>query len=125
MEYINEPELYENDREFIDTRVININQNDNNNDEINNGPENMYNPASFQAEIIIKYFQDIGILKKIVLCYKCNSMCQMVKNNQFIDGYAWRCRGNGGKHDVKINIRNNSCLEDLHIIFTIFIFFNF
>ena len=39
----------------------------------------------------------------------------MVKNDQFIDGYAWRFRGNDGKHDVKINIRNNSCLEDLHI----------
>ena len=64
MEYINEPELYENDREFIDTCVININQNDNNNNEINNSQENIYNPASFQTEILIKYFQDIGILKK-------------------------------------------------------------
>ena len=39
----------------------------------------------------------------------------MVKKNQFIDGYVWRYRGNGGNHDVKINLRNNSCLEDLHI----------
>lgn len=105
----------ENNREFIDKYDININQNYNNNNEINNGPENIYNPASFQTELLIKYFQDIGTPKKLVLCYKCNNICQLVKNNQFIDGYVWRCRGNGGNHDVKINLRNNSCLKDLHI----------
>ena len=30
-------------------------------------------------------------------------------------GYVWRCRGAGGNHDVKINLRKNSCLENLHI----------
>jgi len=59
MENINEQELRANDREFIDTRDININQNYNNNNGINNGPENIYNPASFQTEILIKYFQDV------------------------------------------------------------------
>jgi hypothetical protein len=63
MENINEPELMENNREFIDKYDININQNYNNNNEINNGPGNIYNPASFQTELLIKYFQDIGILK--------------------------------------------------------------
>ena len=42
-------------------------------------------------------------------------MCQLVKSNQFIDGYSWRCRGNGSNHVVKINFRNNSYFEDIHI----------
>ena len=44
MENINKQELLAKDREFIDTPVININQNYNqkynNNNGINNGPEN-------------------------------------------------------------------------------------
>ena len=42
-------------------------------------------------------------------------MSQFVKGNQIIDRYARRCRGIGGSHDVKINLRKNSCLENLHI----------
>ena len=45
MENINEQELSINDRKFIDTRVININQNYNNSNGINNCPENLFNPA--------------------------------------------------------------------------------
>ena len=36
MENINEQELLSNDREFIDKRIINVNQNYNNNNGINN-----------------------------------------------------------------------------------------
>ena len=36
MENINEKELLLNDREFIDKRIINVNQNYNNNNGINN-----------------------------------------------------------------------------------------
>ena len=77
-----------------DNHDINNNQNYNNNNEINNGPGNIYNPASFQTELLIKYFQDIGILKNQF--YTINVIIyQLVKNNQFIDRYVWRCRGNG------------------------------
>ena len=113
MQNINDPELIPNDNEFINNNNVNVNENNDN--DINDRPENIYNPASFQTEILIKYLQDIGIIKKLVLCDKCNNMCQFVKDKQFIDGYVWRCRGVGGNHDVKINLRKNSCLENLHI----------
>ena len=125
MQNINDPELIPNDNEFINSNNVNVNDENNDND-INDGPENIYNPASFQTEILIKYLQDTAIIKKIVLCEKCNNMCQLVKDKQFIDGYVWRCRGLGGNHDVKINLRKNS--ENLHIniktlYFLIFIVF--
>ena len=41
-------------------------------------------------------------------------MCQFIKDSQIIDRYARRCRGIGGSHDVKMNLRKNSCLENLH-----------
>ena len=113
MQNINDPELIPNDNEFINNNNVNVNENNDN--DINDRPENIYNPASFQTEILIKYLQDIGIIKKLVLCDKCNNMCQFVKDKQFIVGYVWRCRGVGGNNDVKINLRKNSCLENLHI----------
>ena len=53
-----------------------------------------------------------NILKKQVICPKCNKQCTMVKNSQKLDNYIWRCRSRNPSHDTKINIRINSTLED-------------
>lgn len=86
MEDLNVPELIENDNEFIANIQPNINNNDN--IEINDGHKKIYNPASFQTEILIKYFQDMGILKKIVLYDKYNNICQLQNRSS---RYYFKC----------------------------------
>ena len=48
MQNIKDPELIPNDNEFINNNNVNINDENNDNDIID-GPENIYNPASFQT----------------------------------------------------------------------------
>lgn len=36
-------------------------------------------------------------------------------NITYMDGKVWRCRSKVGKHDVKINIRENSVFENINI----------
>ena len=55
--------LIENDKDFkegIDQVNINLN-----NDDINEIPPTIYNPVQFQTEILINYFQNKNIFKKI------------------------------------------------------------
>ena len=56
-----------------------------NNDNLNENPPNIYNPAQFQSELLINYFQDKKIFKKIVICPKYGLQSKMVKNIQRID----------------------------------------
>ena len=40
--------------------------------------------------------------------------CKIVKENQTVDKLIWRCRSRNPNHDIKINIRKESILEDNH-----------
>ena len=115
--------LIENDREFIQN--VNQNQDNQNNIDIVEEPAHIYNPSLFQIEIIIKYLQNNGIFQKTIYCEKCGSNYKLSKDNQIIDKYVWRCRGNMPKHDIKINIRKNSILEGIHINLQILYFLYF
>ena len=59
--------LPEINREFINGR-----NNNNNiiNEDLNDNPTNIYNPAQFQTEILIYFFQNKNILNNIVICPK-------------------------------------------------------
>lgn len=113
MDLMNNREFEENDREFI--RGNNLNQPVPINAEINDGPSGIYEPSLFQKKILVEYFQNNGIFLETVFCDKCGNKCQLLKENQAIDEYVWRCRGHNPKHDTKINIRTQSFLEGLHI----------
>ena len=101
--------LIENDKEFIQglgkDNIIN-------NDDLSENPPNIFNPPQFQTEILLNFFQNKNILKKQVICQKCKQQCTIVKDNQKMDNYIWRCRSRNPSHDTKINIRINSTLED-------------
>ena len=102
--------LIENDKDFkegIDQVNINLN-----NDDINEIPPTIYNPVQFQTEILINYFQNKNIFKKIVVCPKCGQQCKMVKDNQKLDKFVWRCRSRNPNHDTKLNLRINSVFEE-------------
>ena len=104
--------LKENDEEF--RKGLNSG-NIINNEELNEHASNVYNPPQFQTELLIKYFQNKKIFKKVVICTKCGKQCIMVKDKQRLDKYVWRCRSNNPSHDIKINIRANSKFEDNRI----------
>ena len=101
--------LKENDEEF--RKGLNLG-NIINNEELIENASNVYNPPQFQTELLINYFQNKKIFKKVVNCPKCGKQCIMVKDKQKIDNYVWRCRSNNPSHDIKINIRANSKFED-------------
>ena len=61
MQNINDPELIPNDNEFINNNNVNVNENNDN--DINDRPENIYNPASFQTKILIKNLNKRFIFK--------------------------------------------------------------
>ena len=110
MEIEEEENLFENDKNFkegINQGNININ-----NDELNEIPSNIYNPVQFQTEILINYFQNKNIFKKCVVCPKCGLQCKMVKDNQKLDKFIWRCRSRNPNHDTKINLRIYSVFEE-------------
>ena len=109
MDFVENENLKDNDEEF---RAGLGERNIMNNDNLNENPPNIYNPAQFQSELLINYFQDKKIFKKIVICPKCGLQCKMVKDIQRIDKYVWRCRSNNPNHDIKINLRAESQLED-------------
>ena len=113
MDFMYIRDFEENAREFI--RGNNLNQPVPNNAELNDRPSGIYEPSLFQKKILVEYFQNNGIFLKVVFCDKCGNKCQLVKENQAIDEYIWRCRGYNPKHDTKINIRTQSFLEGLHI----------
>ena len=49
----------------------------------------------------------------------------MVKDIQRIDKYVWRCRRNNPNHDIKINLRAESKLEDCRLNIQIIYFLLF
>ena len=69
--------LKDNDEEF---RAGLGERNIMNNDNLNENPPNIYNPAQYQSELLINYFQDKKIFKRIVNCPKCGQQCKMVKD---------------------------------------------
>ena len=109
MEIEENENLEDNDKEFRDGLK---DRNIINDDNLNENPPNVYNPSLFQTELLINYFQDKKIFKKFVNCPKCGQKCKMVKDIQRIDNYVWRCRSNNPIHDIKINLRAESHLED-------------
>ena len=112
MEEEQQENLNQNDKDFLNE----ISNNGDNiiNDNLNENAPNIYNPVTFQTEILIQFFQNHNILKKNVFCSQCGKLCKFVKDNQRMDKYVWRCRGNHPTHDIKINIRNNSIFENMH-----------
>ena len=108
MEIEENENLEDNDKEFRDGLK---DRNIINDDNLNENPPNAYNPSQFQTELLINYFQDKKIFKRIVNCPKCGQQCKMVKDIQRIDNYVWRCRSNNPIHDIKINLRAESQLE--------------
>ena len=55
------------------------------------------------------------IINDYVICYKCNLQMKFVNNNSFIHKVYWLCynRAGNNKHNVKINIRAHTFLEDI------------
>ena len=107
-----EESLIQNDNSFI-KEINNANLPENN--ELNEQLQDIYNPALFQQEDIIKFFQMKGILKNSFNCSIYGKIYKFVKENQTIDKYIWRCRGSYPSNDIKINIRRNSILENMHL----------
>ena len=54
MEEDEDASLYLNDIEFKNRSIENLNLNQ---DEINDNPQNLYNSAQFQTEVLIDFFQ--------------------------------------------------------------------
>ena len=54
MEEDEDASLYLNDIEFKNRSIENLNLN---HDEINDNPQNLYNSAQFQTEVLIDFFQ--------------------------------------------------------------------
>ena len=48
----------------------------------------------------------------------------MVKDNQKLDNFVWRCRSRNPNHDAKLNLRINSVFEEsrcsIHIIYYLY-----
>ena len=67
----------------------------------------------FELLKIIQILQEKGILKKIIICDKCNKIMSLENKKNFIDKYCWRCRGKDPIHNVRTNIRKNSIFKIL------------
>ena len=91
--------MEDNVNAFDSEEDINIEEMNRNNDPLQIKYE------EFKILKIIKYFQQIKLIKQYIQCQICLSNMQLVKNEQYIDKYCWRCKSNTPKHDNKINIR--------------------
>lgn len=112
MEYSIEKNLFENDNLFIKEFYKTLHEE---REDFNDHPPKVYNPAFFKLEYIINFFLMKGILNKAVICSTCGKLYKMVKEYQSMDNYISECRDSNPSHDVKINIRKNSILENMHI----------
>ena len=56
----------------------------------------------FENEKIISILQSNNIIKKDMLCCKCNKKMSLVNSNETVDKKIWLCCGNTLKHDTKI-----------------------
>ena len=106
MEIRNEPELSNDDLEYQAGLI----DNDNAINNIIQSPPLIYNPANFQSELIIKYFQSIGLIDKSKKCPKCGNIMNISKRTDTVDKVSWRCHKRNPVHDVKINIRKGTTL---------------
>ena len=85
-------------------------------------PPKIDNPASSQINIIINYLQKTGLLRNQNICQKCGRKMNMVTQNSTIDKVIWRCHKRSPPHDERINIREGSIFENVHIKINILYF---
>ena len=119
MEIRNEPELSNDDLEYQAGLI----DNDNAINNIIQSPRLIYNPSNFQSELIIKYFQNIGLIDKSKKCPKCGNIMNICKRTDTVDKVSWRCHKRNPVHDVKINIRKGTTLFENFEIKIQFIYF--
>ena len=79
MEEDEDASLYLNDIEFKNRSIENLNLN---HDQINDNPQNLYNSAQFQTEVLIEFFQKKNILKSFGFFPKCGQKFDLVKDYQ-------------------------------------------
>ena len=85
-----------------------------------NDIEQNYDPLAIKKgeyEIlkIIKFCQEQIIIKKRIICEKCSKEMFLEKNTVYMDNYCWRCLSNSPKHDIRVNLRNNSTFENIRV----------
>ena len=97
MEIRNEPELSNDDLEYQAGLI----DNDNAINNIIQSPLLIYNLENFQSELIIKYFQSIGLIGKSKKCPKCGNIMNICKRTPV--------------YDVKINTRKGTLFENFEI----------
>ena len=73
------------------------------------------NPNDYEMTKTIKFFQTLKLIKDRAICTKCNKEMNIEKFLTYIDKYCWRCRSNGPKHDIKINIKIGSFFESMRV----------
>ena len=114
-------DLYkENDDEF---KKMNNNEDDQEEEQENSSEEqeeemnkiNIYNNNEFELDKVLNFFFNNNIISKTKFCSKCGKPMILESNITYMDGKVWRCRSKVGKHDVKINIRENSVFENINI----------
>lgn len=79
--------------------------------------EQNYDPLTIKKEEyeLIKIIKFVNIIKKRKICEKCSKEMVLEKNTIYIDHYCWRCRSNAPKHDIRVNIRNDSKFENIRV----------
>ena len=110
----------ENDDEF---KNINNNQDIQEEEEENSSEEqeeglnviNIYNHNEFELDKVLNFFFNNNIISKVKFCNKCGKPMILESNKNYLDGKVWRCRSKIDKHDVKVNIRENSVFEYINI----------
>ena len=112
MEVILQPELQDNDNEFMQGNSINIHLSNN---PVANGAPFIFDHSLFQKKNFNGIFSKRWYIPKDVFYYKCGNHCILTKDNQVMHDYIWICMGINPKHDAKINIRTQSFLERLHL----------
>ena len=80
---------------------------------INENPPTIYNPISFQTELIVQFMQNKGILMANRRCPICLSAMNILKDQNAADKLIWRCQKRKPPHDKKINLRSGSIFEGL------------
>ena len=68
-----------------------------------------------QEDIIIKYFQNVGLISKDKYCPKYGDLMNISKRNDTIDKIAFRYHRRNPIHDIKINIRNGTSFENFQV----------
>lgn len=101
-------ELKENDEEYTKGLLPFTNIIEQNSD----SPPNIYNPAQFQENVIIKFLQNDKVIKDRNICPKCGELMNKLMHKPSIDNLIWRCHKRSNPHDAKINIRSGSVFED-------------